>query len=582
MKNTVKFIIILFLLIQISCANNNTKKIINNVPQKNSLFEHSKEFEKDLIQVNKNIYVAIGYGLANSIMIIGKDGVIIVDVLESIEGASVVKKEFKKITAKTVKAIIYTHNHADHIFGGYAWKDSKPDIYSHKTTAYYIEQILNKMRPIIGTRSMRMFGNYLDKDQLVNAGIGSSLKINENSTIGILFPNKTFEKRLKTKICGINLELIHAPGETDDQIYVWIPEQKVLICGDNFYKSFPNLYTIRGTRYRSLEKWVESLDIIRELSPEYLIPCHGRPITGAKKIYNIITDYRDAIQFVHDQTIRGINLGYTPDELVEMVRLPKHLADSPYLQEYYGKVSWAVRSVFNGHLGWFNGNSSMLNPLSLDKKAKLILKIAGNKEALITHANNYFKEADYQAVLELTDIILRIDPENDEAKNIRVESLVSLANKEKNANARHYYFTEAMEIEDEFIAKEKALPRPETVNAFELKSYFNMLKYNLDYEKSKNINQKVGFVFEDTKEEFTVWIRKGIAEVSPKLHDNLDIKVILNSKEWKEMLAQLRSPMITIMQFKYELGNPFKLTAFLKLFIPPEKKLAFEKIKHIN
>ena len=582
MKNTVKFIIILFLLIQISCANNNTKKIINNVPQKNSLFEHSKEFEKDLIQVNKNIYVAIGYGLANSIMIIGKDGVIIVDVLESIEGASVVKKEFNKITAKTVKAIIYTHNHADHIFGGYAWKDSKPDIYSHKTTAYYIEQILNKMRPIIGTRSMRMFGNYLDKDQLVNAGIGSSLKINENSTIGILFPNKTFEKRLKTKICGINLELIHAPGETDDQIYVWIPEQKVLICGDNFYKSFPNLYTIRGTRYRSLEKWVESLDIIRELSPEYLIPCHGRPITGAKKIYNIITDYRDAIQFVHDQTIRGINLGYTPDELVEMVRLPKHLADSPYLQEYYGKVSWAVRSVFNGHLGWFNGNSSMLNPLSLDKKAKLILKIAGNKEALITHANNYFKEADYQAVLELTDIILRIDPENDEAKNIRVESLVSLANKEKNANARHYYFTEAMEIEDEFIAKEKALPRPETVNAFELKSYFNMLKYNLDYEKSKNINQKVGFVFEDTKEEFTVWIRKGIAEVSPKLHDNLDIKVILNSKEWKEMLAQLRSPMITIMQFKYELGNPFKLTAFLKLFIPPEKKLAFEKIKHIN
>lgn len=581
MKNPLSILILFFIVIQASCISTNlheTDSIKKMCNKKGKLLEHSKEFEKNIIKVNQNVYVAIGYGLANSILVIGKTGAVIIDVMESVEQAKIVRTEFEKITKKPVKALIYTHNHADHVFGGSAWADTNPDIYSHETTAYYIEQILNKMRPIIGTRSMRMFGNYLDDEDLINAGIGPNLKINENSTVGILFPNKTFTKRLKTTIAGIHLELIHAPGETNDQIYVWLPKIKALICGDNFYKSFPNLYTIRGTRYRSLEKWVNSLDIIRRLKPEYLIPCHSKPIKGSQKIYKTITDYRDAIQFVHDQTIRRINQGFTPDELVEIIRLPKHLAESPYLQEYYGKVSWAVRSVFNGHLGWFNGNASMLQPLTPDNHAKLMLKIAGSQESLIKHAKNCLKENDNQAALQLTDYILRLDPENDEAKSIRTESLMSLAKNEENANARHYYFTEAMEIEDDFVSSEKASPNSETVNAFPLVSFFNMLKVNLNSQACVEINKKVGFVFTDTGDEFTVWIRKGVAEVLHKLVDDLDIKVSLDSKQWKEMLAQIRSPMLTIMKFKYEKGNAVSMTNFLKLFLPPEKKLGFQKI----
>ncbi|KPA16925.1 membrane protein containing Beta-lactamase-like domain protein [Candidatus Magnetomorum sp. HK-1] len=581
MKNPLSILILFFIVIQASCISTNlheTDSIKKMCNKKGKLLEHSKEFEKNIIKVNQNVYVAIGYGLANSILVIGKTGAVIIDVMESVEQAKIVRTEFEKITKKPVKALIYTHNHADHVFGGSAWSDTNPDIYSHETTAYYIEQILNKMRPIIGTRSMRMFGNYLDDEDLINAGIGPNLKINENSTVGILFPNKTFTKRLKTTIAGIHLELIHAPGETNDQIYVWLPKIKALICGDNFYKSFPNLYTIRGTRYRSLEKWVNSLDIIRRLKPEYLIPCHSKPIKGSQKIYKTITDYRDAIQFVHDQTIRRINQGFTPDELVEIIRLPKHLAESPYLQEYYGKVSWAVRSVFNGHLGWFNGNASMLQPLTPDNHAKLMLKIAGSQESLIKHAKNCLKENDNQAALQLTDYILRLDPENDEAKSIRTESLMSLAKNEENANARHYYFTEAMEIEDDFVSSEKASPNSETVNAFPLVSFFNMLKVNLNSQACVEINKKVGFVFTDTGDEFTVWIRKGVAEVLHKLVDDLDIKVSLDSKQWKEMLAQIRSPMLTIMKFKYEKGNAVSMTNFLKLFLPPEKKLGFQKI----
>ena len=581
MKKVLPIIIFVFILLQLSCITlslqeKSTKvKQIDNVKK---LIVHSNEFEKNIIKVKESIYVAIGYGLANSIMIEGNKSVVIVDVLESIEQARIVKGEFEKITQKPVKALIYTHNHADHVFGGAAWADTKPDIYSHKSTVYHIEQILNKMRPIVGTRSLRMFGNNLDDEKLVNAGIGKRLYLNENSTVGILFPNKTFQNHLKVSIAGIKIELIHAPGETDDQIYVWLPEQKALIFGDNFYKSFPNLYTIRGTRYRKLEKWVSSLDIIRKIKPDYLIPCHGKPIKGSQKIYKIITDYRDAIQFVHDQTIRRINQGFTPDELVEIIKLPNHLATSPYLQEYYGKVSWAVRSVFNGHLGWFDGNSSKLHPLSPDNHAKLMVKIAGSQAALIKHAKSSFDQGDYQAALQLTDDILRLDPDNDDAKEIRIDALTSLGQKEENANARHYYFSEALEIEDEYVLSETASPNSETVNAFPLVSYFNLLKVNLKYESCIGMDKKAGFVFTDTGDVFTVWIRNGIAEIQAKLLDNLDIKVSLTSTQWKEMLAQIRSPILTIMRFSYEKGNPASMTSFLKLFLPPEKKLSFQKI----
>ena len=123
----------------------------------------------------------------------------------------------------------------------------------------------------------------------------------------------------------------------------------------NFYKSFPNLYAIRGTAYRDVTLWVKSLDKMRKLRAQYLVPHHTRPLKGAEKIYETLTNYRDAIQYVHDQTIRWMNKGLTPQAIVEKVKLPNHLAHRPYLREYYGTVQWSVRAIFNGYLGWFHG-----------------------------------------------------------------------------------------------------------------------------------------------------------------------------------------------------------------------------------
>ncbi len=212
-----------------------------------NLHKHSEEFKKEIIKVTDGVYCAIGYGIANTIFIEGKDSLIVIDVQDSNESAQAVKADFDKISKKPIKALIYTHNHSDHVAGcgGFVNENDVFDVYAHATTASLINQQMNLLRPIILKRSMRMFGSVLTTDeQHVNCGIGGKLNVDPHSTFTTYYRTKTFEENLKVTISGVDLELIHAPGETSDQIYVWLPKHKLLICGDNLYKAFPNLYTI--------------------------------------------------------------------------------------------------------------------------------------------------------------------------------------------------------------------------------------------------------------------------------------------------------------------------------------------------
>ena len=216
-----------------------------------------------MYRVTQGVHVAVGYALANSILIEGDDGVIIVDVTGSVETARAVKAEFAKITDKPIRALIYTHNHADHVFGGMGFLDEAEAagvaIYAHETTEYYIDRVVGILRPILSRRSARMFGTHLPlgPEGLVNDGIGPSLELGRGGTPGLLRPTHTFRDQLELEIAGVKLVLIHAPGETNDQLFVWLPEKKTLLPGDNVYKAFPNLYTIRGTLYRDVLEWKE-------------------------------------------------------------------------------------------------------------------------------------------------------------------------------------------------------------------------------------------------------------------------------------------------------------------------------------
>ena len=549
-----------------------------------SLAEHSKIFKKGVEKVRDNIYVAIGYGIANCIMIEGRDGVIIVDTMNTIEEAAEVLAEFRKITPKPIKAVIYTHSHPDHVFGAEVFTAGEnPEIYAHETTEFHVKRLFTEIGPIIGSRSLRMYGSFLPSDQLLNVGIGPFVGMKPDSKLGFVRPTKTFADTLEAEAAGIKFKLIFAPGETEDQIIVWLPEQETLIPSDNFYWALPNLYTIRGTSFRNLKQWYQSIDKMRDLNPEYLVPCHTRPIIGAQKIQEILTNYRDAIQYVHDQSIRGINAGLTPDELAEYIKLPAHLAEAPYLQPFYGKVSWSARSMFTGNLGWFDGDSANLQPLTRKEQAKLMARIAGGEKELLRHAQELLNNKEYQAALQLTGHLIQLNPENREAKDIRIKALAALGESEQNPNARNYYLTEAMEIRDGFVSSSTAKPSTEAIRRIPVEGFMESLAVNLDAKAAADVNQKVGIVFPDAKEAFTIHVRYGVAEIRPRSVQELDglkldLKVTADSAAWKEMLAKIRNPVATLAGFEYNPGNAIAFGKFLGLFDPPKMKRPFEPV----
>lgn len=534
------------------------------------LAAHSAEFKQEVVKVTDGIYVAVGFGLANSTMVEGDDGVIIIDTMETIEEGEKVRAAFREIVDKPVKAIIYTHNHTDHVFGAQAFVDEgvEPAVYAHDTTMEYVYRIITEFRPIITKRSLRMFGSYLDEEGLVNDGIGPFLGIGPDSTLGILPPTRTFSDTLEDEVAGVRFQLVHAPGETNDQIYVWFPDKKVLAPGDNLYKAFPNLYTIRGTPYRSLKGWAASLDKMRALPVEYLTPSHTRPVAGAEKIHTTLTDYRDAIRYVYDQTVRWMNQGLTPDEIVEKVALPPHLAESPFLQEFYGTVDWSVRSVFSGNLGWFDGNPATLNPLPPQAEAEKMAQLAGGKNALAQAVQDAEDAGDHQWALQLSDYALRLDPDNSTVREARTQALTALGNAASNPNARHYYLTSALELKGLDI---EVLNNAGTdmLRRLPLDRFFAAIPVNLDAQASVNLDQKTGISFTDSGEAYTIWIRRGVAEIQPRLMDDLDIHVAVNSLVWKEMLAQKRNSALAIAKdFKYKKGGRVAFAKFLKLFQP--------------
>jgi alkyl sulfatase BDS1-like metallo-beta-lactamase superfamily hydrolase len=543
-----------------------------------SLAEHSAIFKKGLVKVTDGVYGAIGYGLANSIMIEGSDGLIIVDTMTTVEQGRAVLEAFRAVSKKPVKAVIYTHNHADHVFGAEAFMADHPQVVAQEETMPLVLRIVNEMRPIVGSRSTRMFGNLLAPADVVNDGIGPFLGITPESTFGFVPPTKTFSDVLEQTVAGVHMKLIHAPGETDDQIVVWLPEKRVLVCADDFYWTFPNLYTIRGTPFRSLKNWYRSLDMMRDLSPEYLVPCHTRPITGNEKIERILTDYRDAIQFVHDQSIRGMNMGMTPDELVDYVKLPPHLATAPYLQPFYGKVSWSVRAMFSGNLGWFDGDSATLQPLSRRDRAELMAMLAGGTNKVLDLAEKLAAEKQWQKALELTSHLLQLEPENQKVKDLRVKALTALADVEENPNARHYYLTEATELQKGFVARVESQSTPESLAALPLVNFLGAMAVNLDPKSAEDVDEVVGLFFPGQNEAYTIHVRRGVAEVwrrDPAQLDSmkLDIRAVVDAQLFKEMLAGMRNPLLTIPRFEYNPGNSVAFAKFMKMFAPPSMKV---------
>ncbi len=409
----------------------------------------NQQFERKVVKVADNVYTAVGFHGANTSMIVGTDGVIIVDTLRGPNSAAKAFKALRAYSDKPVKAIIYTHSHLDHISGASAFVgDEMPDIYATETFGS-AEGVNKAVNPVKGKRNIRQFGRRLPQQERTNRGVAPANTDDTDLGKGFLPPTvRISHSGCKTTIAGVDVEFYLAPGETDDAMFLWLPEEKVLFTGDNFYSAFPNLYSIRGTAYRDVLKWSDSVARMAEFRPHRLVPGHTMPILEASVAVTALKDYSEAIRSVYDQTVKGINEGKSPDQIAHEVELPTHLKDKPYLIEFYGTVPHAVRSIYTGLLGWFDGNPTTLNPLEPRIEAKKMAQLAGGTRKLAEKMLSALARKDYQWALELSDHLKWLDDGDRQlARKVKIEALRGLGAREYNAPNRNYYLSYANELE---------------------------------------------------------------------------------------------------------------------------------------
>ena len=566
-----KHLTLLLSIFLISCSKPSSYDIeVPLTSEVEKLIQHSKEFDRQVLSYDTPggaIHFAIGFGIANSIMVEGKEGNIIIDASDSVFEAEKIYSLFNKKNSNPIKAIIYTHNHGDHTFGTAFYvnnQDERPQIIAHEDTDFYVQRIMGILNPIITERSNRMFGTLLSEEDLINVGIGPSLNV-AKSPSGYIRPDVIFNDNLELNIAGIKIELFHAPGETNDQLFVWLPDHKALLPGDNIYKTFPNLYTIRGTTHRDVIGWVNSIDHMKTFDAEFLFPSHTKPIIGKEEIKDILTIYRDAIQYIHDQTIRLMNEGLYPDQIAELIKLPEHIAKSPYLYEFYGTVRWSVKSIFNGYLGWFNGNPSELDPLSRKERAIRISKLAGGDQMLLEQLYSAVKKEDMQWALELSDHLITLDYFVDEVKDLRKKALIYEGSRSSNPNKRNYFLTSALELNEDFESNILIERTEELLEQISINTLFNVLSVRFNPElTNEELTACFDFSSGITK---NIDIRNDVAVVSDIKKKECDLYIKTDEIEFKKILVGFESPVSSIASGKIEVtGGSTLFLKFLSMF----------------
>ena len=547
------------------------------------LAEHTRHFDKKVYKVTENVYSAVGWNVANIVMIVGDDGIILVDAGLSPATSKTVMQEFRKITDKPIRAVIYSHFHHDHIDGikGLVSVEEvqRGDvaIYAHSTLMQNLVDESDILGPILGVRAGYSFGFFLegaDLDQM-NAGIGPIATGGRPGTF--IAPTHTIDERLTTTIAGVELEILHVPSEAPDELAVYLPANRVLIDTEVLQgPTFPNMHTLRGTKFRDPVRWVRSIDRLRRLEAQHLVPTHGQPVSGAEKVEEVLRMTRDGIQYVHDQTIRHMNKGLTPDELVEVVRLPPHLANyKPYLRQYYGTVKQAVRQIYVGYLGWFEGDPVDLDPVGPVESARRHVALMGGRDDVLEAARRSYADGDYQWAAELTTYLTRIDKTDSDARSLKANAFRQLGYASMNINWRNWYLTSAKELEGRLDAAVDAkkmanifMP-PDIVTEMPAAVSINSWTSRLKAEDALATELSMGFRFSDTDESYSLTIRRGVCQFDEGLSGANDVVVTMTKPVYDRMLLGTTSFEKAIADGEAELeGELSRLREFLALFEP--------------
>jgi alkyl sulfatase BDS1-like metallo-beta-lactamase superfamily hydrolase len=377
----------------------------------------------DLIQrpievrkVTDNVHYATGVG--NTIMVTTSEGNVLLDTGLVLQSAKQLRALKEQVSDAPVRYIVLSHSHADHIGGTRFWAEDSTEIIAHRTFEEE-QRYLSELEAYQYGRNRTLFPwmpaweDRPDIEMMRYGGIEPTITVDDWEVFSFT-------------LGGTEFQVLGTPGaEGADNIVLWLPRQKILITGDFFgpqFPQFPNIFTMRGEKIRKPIEYIASLNMLIDLEPEIVIPSHLNPTVGAAEIRAGMERMRDAVQYVHDETVAGMNAGKSVYELMQKIELPPHLD----LVQNHGKVDWAVKSIWEYYMGWFHFDSTTeLYPVPARDVYADLAEIAGN-EGLVSLARSYLDRGEPVKTLHVVEVALSGEPGNREALLLREQALTVL------------------------------------------------------------------------------------------------------------------------------------------------------------
>ncbi|WP_176522526.1 alkyl sulfatase dimerization domain-containing protein [Bacillus sp. AFS096315] len=530
-----------------------------------------------LFEVVEGVYQVRGQSLVTNFFIEGKHGVIVVDALGSNESAkAAMELYYKHRPQKPVTAIIISQSHADH-FGGiqavlkYAEKPNIPII----VPQYFTEEALSEnalLGTIMARRAEYQFGKDLPDGSKgsVSVGIGPTMG---SGTMSFQLPNVEIENEIQSmEVDGVTFEFLLTPNtEAPAEMHFYIRDYKILFVSENANKLMHQIYTVRGAKTRDALHWANSLDKTIELFKneeiDALLMIHAWPVWEKDNAINHLKLQRDLYKYMHDQTVRLANHGYTMDEIAEIIKLPKELDTYWGNRGYYGTLKHNSKGVYNYYLGYYSAHPSDLDPLPQVESGQKYVEYMGGAANILRQAKVDYEKGEYRWVAQVLKNVVMADPENSEAKNLLADAFEQLGYQAESANWRNIYLVGASELRYGINRDNSPLDVSGIIKKMPVNEFLKLVAVKLNGPKAEGKKITINVTLSDSNQLYALNLENSVLfSRANKLDDNADVSLTIDQFAFYGTLLGLLSPEQAVGAGKLIIsGNQTKLNEFLSL-----------------